>query len=62
MRHILGELIDVQLSEQMQVHTAAYLFMGSSSSRADISSNSPDVESPGFNEKNSYKIRDQNKK
>lgn len=36
----------------------AYLFMGSSSSKADMSSNRPDVESPGFKEKNSYNVID----
>jgi hypothetical protein len=38
----------------------AYLFMGSSSSRADMSSNRPDVESPGFKEKNSFNVIDVN--
>jgi hypothetical protein len=36
----------------------AYLFIGSSSSRADMSSNRPDVESPGFKEKNSFNVID----
>ena len=36
----------------------AHLFMGSSSNRADMSSNRPDVESPGFKEKNSFNVTD----